>query len=45
MGEARSIVGSEPTYVSFDIDVIDPSIAPGTGTPEIGGRPPARRKR
>jgi guanidinopropionase len=37
MGEARSIVGSEPTYVSFDIDVIDPSIAPGTGTPEIGG--------
>jgi guanidinopropionase len=37
MGEARTIVGGEPTYVSFDIDVIDPSIAPGTGTPEIGG--------
>src|SRR5262245_24730871 len=37
MGEARSIVGAKPTYVSFDIDVIDPSIAPGTGTPEIGG--------
>jgi guanidinopropionase len=37
MGEARSIAGSSPTYVSFDIDVIDPSIAPGTGTPEIGG--------
>ncbi len=37
MGEARRLVGSEPTYVSFDIDVIDPSIAPGTRTPEIGG--------
>jgi guanidinopropionase len=37
MGEARRIVGRSPTYVSFDIDVIDPSIAPGTGTPEIGG--------
>jgi guanidinopropionase len=37
MSEARSIIGSEATYVSFDIDVIDPAIAPGTGTPEIGG--------
>jgi guanidinopropionase len=37
MGEAKRIVGDGPTYVSFDIDVIDPSIAPGTGTPEIGG--------
>ena len=37
MDEARSIVGEEPTYVSFDIDGIDPSMAPGTGTPEIGG--------
>jgi guanidinopropionase len=37
MEEARSIVGSGPTYVSFDIDGIDPSQAPGTGTPEIGG--------
>ena len=37
MAEARGIVGDRPTYVSFDIDVIDPSIAPGTGTPEIGG--------
>ena len=26
-----------PAYVSFDIDGIDPSQAPGTGTPEIGG--------
>ncbi|MBP1858514.1 agmatinase [Rhizobium herbae] len=37
MAEARAIAGSGPTYVSFDIDSIDPSMAPGTGTPEIGG--------
>ena len=37
MQEARAIVGDHPTYCSFDIDFIDPSIAPGTGTPEIGG--------
>ncbi|MBN9670508.1 agmatinase [Roseibium aggregatum] len=37
MAEARAIVGDLPTYVSFDIDGIDPAFAPGTGTPEIGG--------
>lgn len=37
MDEARAIAGSGPTYVSFDIDSIDPSMAIGTGTPEIGG--------
>lgn len=37
MAEAREIVGDRETYVSFDIDGIDPSYAPGTGTPEIGG--------
>jgi guanidinopropionase len=37
MEEARAILGTGATYVSFDIDVLDPSIAPGTGTPEIGG--------
>lgn len=37
MAEARDIVGSEPTYVSYDIDFVDPAFAPGTGTPEIGG--------
>ena len=37
MAEARAIVGDAPTYVSFDIDYVDPSFAPGTGTPEIGG--------
>jgi len=34
---AKEIVGNEPTYVSFDIDSIDPAFAPGTGTPEVGG--------
>jgi len=37
MEEARSIVGDHPTYCSYDIDFVDPSFAPGTGTPEIGG--------
>jgi guanidinopropionase len=37
MAEAREIVGEKPTYLSFDIDSIDPAFAPGTGTPEIGG--------
>ena len=37
MAEARDLVGADPIYVSFDIDGIDPSYAPGTGTPEIGG--------
>lgn len=30
-------VGNRPTYVSIDIDVLDPAFAPGTGTPEAGG--------
>lgn len=37
MEEARSIAGTGETYVSYDIDFIDPAFAPGTGTPEIGG--------
>ncbi len=37
IAEARRVVGESPTYVSFDIDSVDPSFAPGTGTPEIGG--------
>lgn len=34
---AKAIIGNGPTYLSFDIDSLDPSFAPGTGTPEIGG--------
>jgi hypothetical protein len=38
MEEVRSVIGPEtPTYLSFDIDGLDPSVAPGTGTPEPGG--------
>lgn len=37
MAEARAIVGQGPTYVSYDIDFVDPAFAPGTGTPEVGG--------
>ena len=33
----RARVGDRPTYVSLDIDVLDPAYAPGTGTPEAGG--------
>ncbi len=35
--EARRIVGDGSTYVSFDVDGLDPVYAPGTGTPEVGG--------
>ena len=37
MAEVREQVAGGPVYISFDIDGLDPSIAPGTGTPEIGG--------
>lgn len=37
MAEARALIGDQPAYLSFDIDALDPSFAPGTGTPEIGG--------
>ena len=37
MTEVRQIVGTQPTYCTYDIDFVDPSYAPGTGTPEIGG--------
>jgi agmatinase len=33
----RETVGDAPAYLSFDIDVLDPAFAPGTGTPEVGG--------
>ncbi len=35
-----AVVGEGPTYVSFDVDSIDPGFAPGTGTPEVGGLTP-----
>ncbi len=33
----KTIVGDKPCYLTFDIDCLDPSYAPGTGTPVIGG--------
>ncbi|OGN80896.1 MAG: agmatinase [Chloroflexi bacterium GWC2_73_18] len=33
----RTRVGDRPAFISFDIDVVDPAFAPGTGTPEPGG--------
>lgn len=37
MAEAREIAGRGATYLSYDIDFVDPTFAPGTGTPEVGG--------
>ncbi len=37
VAEARRVVGDGPTYLSFDVDGLDPGYAPGTGTPEVGG--------
>jgi agmatinase len=34
---ARAVASDGPTYITFDIDSLDPAFAPGTGTPEIGG--------
>jgi guanidinopropionase len=38
--KALEVVGDGPTYISFDVDGLDPSFAPGTGTPEAGGLTP-----
>jgi agmatinase len=40
VAKARAVVGSEPIYVTVDVDAIDPGFAPGTGTPEAGGLTP-----
>jgi guanidinopropionase len=37
---AKAVLGDGPTYISFDVDSIDPGFAPGTGTPEVGGLTP-----
>jgi len=37
INEARRVVGGSATYISFDVDSLDPAFAPGTGTPEVGG--------
>lgn len=40
IAKALEVVGTGPTYVSFDVDSLDPAYAPGTGTPEVGGLEP-----
>ena len=37
MAEVRAQMGDVPVYLTFDVDGLDPSVAPGTGTPEVGG--------
>ena len=38
--EARRVLGEGLTYLTFDVDGLDPAFAPGTGTPEVGGVTP-----
>lgn len=37
LAQVLARVGTGPTYLTFDIDFVDPTFAPGTGTPEVGG--------
>lgn len=37
VAQIRGRVGTGPVYISVDIDVLDPSFAPATGTPEVAG--------
>ena len=37
MDRIRAKIGTAPTYLTYDIDSLDPAFAPGTGTVEIGG--------
>ena len=37
MNIVKEVLGDSKTYLTFDIDGIDPTFAPGTGTPEVGG--------
>lgn len=36
-GKIKAVIGDMPVYLTFDIDALDPSAAPGTGTPVVGG--------
>ena len=37
VAETKKVLGDRPVYLTFDIDCLDPSFAPGTGTPVCGG--------
>ncbi|KDR85663.1 hypothetical protein GALMADRAFT_84702 [Galerina marginata CBS 339.88] len=45
INKIRDRIGDSPVYLSLDIDVIDPGLAPATGTPESGGWTPRELKR
>jgi guanidinopropionase len=45
IAETRRIVGNGPTYISFDVDGLDPAYTPGTGTPAVGGTTSYEAKR
>lgn len=45
IGRIRDVVGEASAYVSFDVDAIDPTMAPGTGTPVMGGLTPREAMR
>jgi len=40
IAKARTVIGTGPFYITFDVDGLDPAFAPGTGTPEVGGLTP-----
>ena len=40
IAKALAVIGDGPTYVSFDVDGVDPAYTPGKGTPEVGGLTP-----
>ena len=39
VAEIEEQLGAGPVYLDFDIDGLDPSLAPGTGTPQVGSLP------
>lgn len=41
----KKIIGDMPVYITFDIDSLDPSAAPGTGTPVVGGPSTAQMRK
>lgn len=45
IARAREVVGDGPTYITLDVDGIDPAYTPGTGTPEVGGLTPRETQR
>lgn len=45
IAQTLAVIGDGPTYVTIDVDGIDPAYTPGTGTPEVGGLTPREVQR